>query len=383
MENLILLGASGNIGKQTLEVIKENEDFNLIGISIGNNFLRAFEIIGEFPSIRFAYIIKKENAFLLKQKFPWLLIYYGENGLEEMLNKHKADIVVNALVGFAGLVPTITALKQNEYVALANKESLVVGGEIVNKLLEEGKGQLFPIDSEHSAIHKCLAVDNQNVDKIIITASGGAFRKYSREETKDFQAKDALKHPTWNMGAKITIDCASMMNKCFEIIEAYYLFNYSYDKISVLLHDESKIHSMVKYQNNLYRAEISYPDMKNPIRYALYKGHIEFDTQVARNYHDFGDYHFHRFTLKRYPLVRWAKKVILEKGIYGAVLNSANEAAVHAYLDNKIKFLDIDKVINKCMNEAKNIIHPTLEQIINIHNETTQKANKIIEKLGK
>ena len=381
MKSIILLGATGNIGLQTIEVINENNDFLLIGISIGHNLNRGLEILKEFPSIRYAYIIDKNAAFLIRESFPNVTVYFGEDGLKEMIHNHKADIIVNALVGFAGLIPTIEALKNNQYVALANKEALVVGGELVNDLLTKGYGQLFPIDSEHSAIHKCLAVSNENVEKLILTASGGAFKKYQREETANLSAKEALKHPTWNMGAKITIDCATMMNKCFEVIEAHYLFDYPYDKISILLHDESMIHSMVKYKDGIYRAEISHPDMKNPIRYALYDGKITFDTSISKDYHRFGDYHFHRFTFKRYPLVRWAKKVIEEKGILGAVLNASNEVAVQAYLNGEIKFLEIDKVINTCMNETQNIAHPSLEIILDVDKKTRARAREIINNL--
>lgn len=382
MIDVILLGASGNIGKQTLEVLKKEDDkYNLIAISVGKNFDECINILKSFKSIKFCYIINEFDAIKIKQSFPNLSIYFGDDGLKKMMLDVDASLCINALVGFVGLEPTLIALNKNMDVALANKEALVVGGQLVNDLLKQGKGHIYPIDSEHAAIHKCLAVDDKNVKRLILTASGGAFRKYTRLQTKDFKKEDALKHPTWNMGAKITIDCATMMNKCFEIIEAHFLFNYPYDRISILLHDESMIHSMVEYNGGSFRAEISYPDMKNPIYYAIHKGHCEFDTYISDDYHKFGDYHFHEFDIKRYPLVKFAEIVIKNKGTYGTVLNASNEVAVNAFLNDEIGFLDIEDIVFKMMEQHQNILNPTYEMIYQLDQNIRLKTHQLIKEL--
>lgn len=314
-KSIVLLGASGSIGFQTLDIIKKNpQDFTLLGISIGHKTRKIRAICRTFPSVKAICIQDKDKINYYQRRYPKIIFYSGDEGLIKLIDECKADMVVNALVGFVGLYPSIYSLEHNYKLALANKESLVVGGDIINRLLRKGKGKLLPIDSEHSALWKCLKVDDKNVEKLIITASGGAFRKLSRNELKYVKADDALKHPTWKMGPKITIDCATMVNKSFEVIEAYYLFGYDYEHIDILLHDESMIHSLVKYRDGLYRAEVSYPDMRNPIRFALYEGEIPFDTEVANDYHKYGPYHFHEFDINRYPVVRHAKTVMEKVG---------------------------------------------------------------------
>ena len=381
MERLLILGASGSIGSQTLSIIKNKKnDFELVGFSVGRRTRIISSLLKEYPSIKGICIQDKKKIKYYASRYPQINFFYGDKGLLELIDYVEPSMVVNALVGFVGLVPTIHALKKNLKVALANKEALVVGGELVNKLLDEGHGLLYPIDSEHSALWKCLKVDDKHVDKMIITASGGAFRKLSREELEGATASDALAHPTWKMGAKITIDCATMVNKSFEIIEAHYLFNYPAKKIMVLLHDESHIHSMLRYQDGTYRAEISKPDMRNPIRFALYEGNIPFSTFTASDYHDFGPYHFHDFDIKRYPMVKYAKKVINEKGTYGCVFNAANEEAVYAFLKGKISFLAIEKIISKLINTHAKIANPSLEDLIRIDRETRLTVNRMIEK---
>lgn len=381
MEQLLILGASGSIGSQTLSILKNaKEDFSLVGFSVGKRTRIISSLIQKYPTIKGICVQNKDKMLSYSKKYPSIKFFYGDQGLLDLIDYVEPTMVVNALVGFVGLVPTIHSLKKNLKVALANKEALVVGGELVNKLLSEGHGTLYPIDSEHSALWKCLKVDDKNVDKMIITASGGAFRKLSRDELKGVTAKDALAHPTWKMGAKITIDCATMVNKSFEIIEAHYLFNYPASKIMVLLHDESYIHSMLRYKSGLYRAEISKPDMRNPIRFALYEGNIPFSTCAASSYEDFGNYHFHDFDIKRYPMVKYAKKVINEKGTYGAVFNAANEEAVYAFLKGKISFLAIEKIISKLINTHVNIPHPSLGEIIRIDKEVRETVQDIIKK---
>ena len=382
---VLLLGASGSIGTQTIDVINKNpKDFTLVGFSVGNRTRCISYLIKKHPSVTHVYLRDDKKASYYRKKYP-NIVFLDEkhNHLEDLITLTDNEMVVNALVGFAGLVPSIVSLENNKKLALANKESLVVGGELINNLLKEGKGELFPIDSEHSALWKCLKVDDKNVKKMMLTASGGAFRKLNRDQLNDVKASDALKHPTWVMGAKITIDCATMINKCFELIEAGYLYNYPYSKLGVTLHDESHLHSYLIYEDGLYRGEISKPDMRNPIKFALYEGKIPFNTQTFSSLDDLKGLHFHEFDPNRYPLVPLAGIVLNKKGTYGAVLNRSNEVAVHAFLKDEISFLDIERIVFKCMNEHKNITHPTLEQILNVDREIDEKCQKIIAKIRK
>ena len=382
-KRILLLGASGSIGSQTISVIQKYcNDFELVGISVNSRTRKIPNIIKHHPSIKAVVLGDKSRLSYFVKKYPHIKFFVGEEGLCKIIPYLQPEMMVNALVGFVGLKPTIEAIKLNVKVALANKESLVVGGELVNKLLKKYKGTLYPIDSEHSALWKCLKVDDNNVDKLVITASGGAFRNYDRKDLTNVTKEDALKHPTWKMGEKITIDCATMVNKAFEIIEAYYLFDYSFDRIQVLLHDESMIHSMVKYKDGLYRADINHPDMKNPIKFALFEGNFDYKTFVSDDYHKFGDYHFHEFISSRYPSVKYAEKVIKEKGTYGAVFNASNEEANLAFREGKIGFLDIDKIIAILMDKHINKPHPTLNQIIKCDKQTRNEVKLLIKKGG-
>ena len=379
MRNICLLGASGSIGKQTLDVMNKNrEDFNLLAFSVGHQTRKIFPIIKRFPYVKSICVLSKDKAKEYQKKFPHIKFYYGDDGLLSLIN-NDIDMVVNALVGFVGLKPTLYALEQNKIVCLANKEALVVGGELVNNLLKEGKGMLYPIDSEHSALKKCLLVNNQNVERLVLTASGGAFRNLSREQLKNVTKDDALKHPNWKMGNKITIDCATMVNKAFEVIEAHYLFNYPFEKIDIKLHDESFVHSYVEYKDGLKRFDISKPDMRNPIKLALYEFNIPFNTKVALSLDDLSSYHFHDFDINRYPVVKYAQKVIKEMGGYGAVFNASNEVAVRAFLNDEIPFLMIEEIIDKCMSDYHNDKSINYAKLAEIDAKTRQKAYKLIE----
>lgn len=384
MIKVCLLGASGSIGTQTLDVIKKHpNDFELTSFSIGKQTRKISYILRKNPNVKDVYLISEKIAKKYAKLNPNIRFYSGKDGISQLIKSCDCDMVVNALVGFSGLVPTIVSLKQNKILALANKESLVVGGEIVNELLKKGNGKLYPIDSEHSALYKCLMVDNKDVDKLIITASGGAFRKLNREQLKNVTPEDALNHPTWKMGKKITIDCATMVNKAFEIIEAHYLYGYPSEKIDVLLHDESHIHSIVKYNNGFYRGEDSKPDMRNPIRFAMFMSNDVFKTFYVNSLDHFKNYHFHKFDIERYPCVKWAKTVIDNKGTYGAVFNASNEVAVNAFLNHKIAFLDIEYIINKCMSEHKNLAHPDLNTLLLIDKSTREKAELLVNERSK
>ena len=380
---LCLLGASGSIGQQTIDVINKNpKDFSLVAFSVGKRTRCISYILRKHPGVKHVYLQSASKAKEYSKKYPGVTFYSGDDGLIKLIQNCEAEMVVNALVGFVGLLPSIETIKRHKKLALANKESLVVGGDLINSLLKEYDGELYPIDSEHSALWKCLKVDSSDVNKLILTASGGSFRNLSREQLVDVTPEEALKHPTWKMGNKITIDSATMVNKCFEIIEAGYLFNYPYSKVGVTLHDESYLHSYVALSSGGYRGAISKPDMRNPIKFALYQGNIPFKTSYFSSLDDLKGLHFHNFDIARYPVIKFAKVVLDKKGTMGAILNRSNEEAVYAYLAHKIKFLDIERIIELSLKNMKYIAKPTLEEILEVDRLTKDYAHKLINELG-
>ena len=379
MKRVCLLGASGSIGRQTLDVMEKNpSNFELVSFSVGKQTRKISSIIKKHPSVKNVCMMDKDKVRYFEKKYPHIHFYSGDEGLLKIITK-EVDMVVNALVGFVGLVPSIDSLKKNKILCLANKESLVVGGELINNLLAQGYGKLYPIDSEHSALLKCLLVNDQNVSKLMLTASGGAFRRLSRDELQGVTPEQALAHPTWKMGKKITIDCATMINKAFEVIEAHYLYNYPYEKIGIMLHDESMVHSYIIYDDGSLRLDVCRPDMRTPIKFAMFETNIPFDTVTASSLDEFKDYHFREFTFERYPIVKLAELVIKEKGTYGAVFNASNEIAVYAFLNHEIPFLMIEELVNRLMKEHQNISHPSLEQLIDVDRLTRLQTKKYIE----
>ncbi|NCA96803.1 MAG: 1-deoxy-D-xylulose-5-phosphate reductoisomerase [Bacteroidia bacterium] len=381
MKSVLLLGASGSIGQQTLDVISSSlADFQLVAFSVGEKVETISTILRNHEHVRHVCIKHQEYISILKKQHPNVTFYHGDKGLIRLINAVECDLIVNALVGFAGFPPTIAALKKKATICLANKESLVVGGEIVNGLLKKGYGRIYPIDSEHVALAKCLSkVDSSLVDKLILTASGGAFRDYNLSELAHVTPREALKHPTWRMGAKITIDSSTMMNKGFEVIEAHYLFGYPLSKIDILMHDESHVHSIVKLKDGNLLADVSAPDMRAPIAYALHGGKNAFEIARVKNVKDLGPYHFAAFDPKRYPCVDLAKEALAKGGTALAVLNAANEVCVYAFLEDKIAFLDIPKLINECLKKhipKKQTIH----NVIQADKKTRLHIRKIIGK---
>ena len=364
MISVCLLGASGSIGQQAIDVMLKNpSDFDLVSFSVGQKTRYVRGIIKHFPNIKNICIQNKNKVAYYQKQYPGIHFHSGDEGLNELIKNSKADMVINALVGFVGLKPSITSLESNKILCLANKESLVVGGEIINDLLAKGKGKLYPIDSEHVAIAKCLAVDSDNVDKIIITASGGPFRNLRRDQLVDITPEQALAHPNWKMGQKITIDSATMVNKTFEVIEAYYLFGYDFSRIEIIINYNSYVHSIVRYNDGTYRADVGKPDMRVPIKYALYQGLTDYQTVVTDNLDSIKNTEFGKFDIKRFPIINVAKKVINEKGTLGAIFNAANEVAVRAFLNHEIPFLAIESLINKCLKEIPSIKNPNYEQL--------------------
>ena len=383
MMTVCLLGASGSIGKQTIEVMLKNpNDFDLVGFSVGQRTRCIRGIINHFPHIKTICIANKKLVKSYQKRYTNILFFSGDEGLEELIKVSNAQMVVNALVGFVGLKPSITALENDKILCLANKESLVIGGELINNLLKEGYGKLYPIDSEHVAIKKCLDVDNQNVDKIIITASGGPFRNLTRDQLVDITPEQALAHPNWKMGKKITIDSATMVNKTFEIIEAHYLFGCSYDDIAVKINYNSYVHSIVRYNDGTYRLDVGHPDMRVPIKYALYQGLTQYQTVVTDDLNKIKKTSFGEFDIKRFPIVKVAKKVIEEKGTLGAIFNGANEEAVKAFLNHQISFLGIEKIINACLEKQSSIANPDYSTLKQADLNARQLAKELIMKGG-
>ena len=267
MKRLVLLGASGSIGAQTVDIVQQHPDlFEIVSFGVGRNIAKAKEYLELFPDIHTFSVQYQEDAEVLQKQYPDKKVLSGEEGMEEIVSQDNYDVLVNALVGFAGFLPTLKAIETHHDVALANKETLVCGGELINRACKEYDCQLYPIDSEHSAIWQSLRGNKkEQVKRLLITCSGGSFRNKTRDELKDVTVEEALAHPNWSMGAKITIDSATLMNKGFEVIEAHWLFDIPYDEISVLMHPESVVHSAVEYVDHSVIAQLGAPDMRLPI----------------------------------------------------------------------------------------------------------------------
>ena len=363
MKKILLLGCSGSIGKQTIDIIKEHKDsLQLVGVSVYNNVDYLKELLAEFD-IKFAYL--KNYNEELNNLYPNTKFFYGDNGLEEIV-KEDYDLLVNALVGFVGFVPTLNAINANKDIALANKETLVAGGQIIMKAIKEKGVKLFPIDSEHSAILQCLQGHNKkDVKKLIITASGGSFRDKRRDELENVTLEDALHHPNWSMGSKITIDSVTMMNKGFEIIEAHYLFDIPFDKIEPVLHYSSIVHSMVEYEDGSVIAQMSNPDMHLPIRYALlFPNNLKDENSQYLDFSKMLNLDFRPVDYGRYPLVKLAKEVGSLEGSFGAILIGANDEAVSLFLNRHIKFMEIEEYIFDTLKHAHFIQNPNVKDII-------------------
>lgn len=368
MKRILLLGASGSIGKQTIDIIKSHPlELELVGASVYNNLDYLREILNNF-NLKYAYY-KEYNQELIDD-FPNTKFYFNENGLKEIVLNDDYDLLINALVGFSGFVPTLNAINNKKDIALANKETLVAGGQIINEAIKNNNVKLFPIDSEHSAIFQCLqGHNNKRVSKLIITASGGSFRDKRREELNDVSVNDALKHPNWSMGAKITIDSATMANKGFEIIEAHYLFDIPFDNIEPIIHKSSLIHSMVEYIDGSIIAQMSYPDMHLPIRYALlYPENDKDDNVIKMDFTKAFNLDFSPVDDNRYPLVKLAKEVGKRKGNLGAILIGANDEAVNLFLNHKIKFLQIEELVIDTLKNANYIENPSVDEIVEANN---------------
>ena len=367
MRRVVLLGASGSIGTQTLDIIEKHPDrFVLKAISVGHQVDKVPLILKRFPSIEKVCVIELKDKERLQKAFPLHEFYFGDEGLLRLIDSTSSDMVVNALVGFAGVAPTLRSLEKDKILCLANKESLVVAGELVNGLRQAGHGRLIPIDSEHVAIAKLLDyVGLDQAAEILITASGGPFRDRKREELADITPLQALAHPTWRMGKKISIDSATMMNKGFEVIEAAYLFNWPLERIKILIHPESHVHSLVLGKDGKYYADVSAPDMHGPIEYALMEKDYPFTPVIEDRLSDYAPFHFRLFDPQRFPAVDLALKAYSSGGNAGAILNGANEAAVYSFLNGELPFLQIEEAVGYALASLpliKGIDYRTLKE---------------------
>jgi 1-deoxy-D-xylulose-5-phosphate reductoisomerase len=372
MVNIALLGSTGSIGRNTLEAVKNLNNFNypvnIKYLLANSNYELLISQIKEFKPASAVIFSEKGYNELLNTNFGYKCeILFGKQGLDEILKRDDYELMVNALVGFAGLLPTIEALKNNINVALANKESLVIAGEYINRLLKESKAEILPIDSEHSAIMQCIkGEDTKSISKITLTASGGPFLNRSLNELENVTVKEALNHPNWKMGNKITIDSATMMNKGFEIIEGKWLFNIEVEKIDVIIHPQSIIHSLVEFSDGSVKAQLGVPDMKLPIQYAItYPERIESDY-TRLNLAEIQQLTFFKPDFNKFECINLAYEAIKAGGSSPVVLNAANEVAVELFLNSRIKFLQIPMLIKKALDNNKFNGKIELESIISI-----------------
>ena len=379
-QRIALLGSTGSIGVQTLDIVRENpEQFEITALVANRNWEQLAAQAIEFDAD--CVVIGDEQYYSpLKEALAAtdVKVYAGAKAMEEVAAASNVDVMVNSLVGYAGLLPTVAAVKQGKKIALANKETLVVGGELVMRLAEEHRAPILPVDSEHSAIFQCLVGEQSPVRRLILTASGGAFRDTPIEQLGAMTATEALRHPNWSMGAKITIDCATMVNKGFEVIEARWLFGTPADQISVLIHPQSIVHSMVEFEDGAIKAQLGTPDMHLPISYAL-----SFPERKNRPTERFDFLANPQLTFRevdrvKYPALDVAYDCLRRGGTAACTMNGANEVAVAAFLAGKIGYLDIVRSIEQSLARATFIAQPTLDDYAHSDAEARALAREIL-----
>lgn len=383
MKKISLLGATGSIGWQTYDILLANPDkFKLVAFSCGKNIEKARDIIEKLQP-ELVSVQEEKDALQLQNDYPKIQFTYGKQGLVEVATHPDTTVLVNAVLGSVGLQSTLAAIRMGKTIAIANKETLVTAGHLVMAEARKYNAPILPVDSEHSAVFQSMNGENpKQVERIILTASGGSFRDKTREELKNVTVKDALNHPNWSMGAKITIDSATMMNKGLEVIEAHVLFNLPFEKIDVLLHKESIIHSLVEYQDTSVIAQLGTPDMRVPIQYALsYPDRIPLVNGKRLNLAEIGQLHFKEVDFDRFRALKLAYEAGRTGGTILTAMNAANEAAVNLFLQEKITFLQIDEIIEQIMNEHNNQLQPDLETILHVDVETRNKIKSMM-KLG-
>ena len=373
MKKIGILGSTGSIGTQALDLIYNNDQFKVLYLSAHSNF----KLLAE-QAIKFNVetICISDSKFLesLKNELKNhnIEILSGDEGINELSNRDSIDLMLNALVGYSGMLPTYNAVKCGINVALANKESLVAGGELIISELNKSKSQLFPVDSEHSAIWQCMVGEkNSEIKKLILTGSGGPFRELDFKKFSKIKKEDALKHPNWEMGSKITIDSATMMNKGFEVIEAFWLFNLPTKKIEIVIHPQSIIHSMVEFIDGSIKAQLGTPNMTIPINYAINYPNRNINNNFNFNFYDSKDLSFHKPDFNKFKCIKLAYESLNLGKSYPIVLNVANDLCVYAFLNDKISFVDIPNYIQDTLDKHIPQSVDNLDSIFNVIHKTT------------
>ncbi|PTN10466.1 1-deoxy-D-xylulose 5-phosphate reductoisomerase [Mangrovibacterium marinum] len=382
-KRIAILGSTGSIGTQALEVIEQNPDhFSVEVLTANNNIDLLIQQARKFKPN--AVVIANECRYHSLQEALQnedIKVYAGKDALDQIVAMDSIDMVLTAMVGYSGLLPTLNAIRAGKHIALANKETLVVAGEIVNREAIQNKVNIYPVDSEHSAIFQCLAGEHMNeIEKIYLTASGGPFRGFSLEQLQHVTTADALKHPNWDMGAKITIDSASMMNKGFEVIEAKWLFDLKPEQIDVVIHPQSIVHSLVQFRDGSMKAQMGLPDMKLPIQYAMnFPKRLPSDFERF-NFMDYPTLSFEQPDTKIFRNLALAFEALDQAGNMPCILNAANEIVVQAFLREKIRFVGMPDIIEESMQKMTFIKNPDLNDYIQTDKETRLLTTSIIKK---
>ncbi len=376
-KHIAILGSTGSIGTQTLDVVREQGDICVTALAAGNNITLLEQQIREFHPV-LAAVWEENRAKELREKIKDCntKVVSGMEGLLEIAVQPEAEILVTAIVGMLGIRPTIAAMRAGKDIALANKETLVTAGHLIMPLAKEQGVSILPVDSEHSAIFQSLNGEHGNkIDKILLTASGGPFRGRKRVELENIQVEDALKHPNWSMGRKITIDSATLVNKGLEVMEAKWLFGTELEQIQVVVHPQSVIHSMVQYEDGAVIAQLGTPDMRLPIQYALYYPQRRTLSGKRLDFYELANLTFEKPDLDTFTGLKLAMEALKQGGNIPTAFNAANERAVAKFLDRKIRFLEIPEIIAACMEHCTYIAHPGVEEIL----DTEQAAYEYIE----
>ncbi|MCP2519490.1 1-deoxy-D-xylulose-5-phosphate reductoisomerase [Candidatus Aminicenantes bacterium AC-335-K20] len=381
-KRISILGSTGSIGQNVLNVVENfSHQFEIVGLSAGSNIELLMEQIEKFKP-KIVSIKEKKMADLIMENFKGVEVGYGEEGLEKVATHPLNDMVVSAIVGIAGLRPTYKAIKAGKNIALANKECLVAGGKIIMNEAKERGVNIIPIDSEHSGVFQCLKKEKKEyVKKIILTASGGPFFKTSIKELQEKKVEEALKHPRWKMGKKTTIDSATLMNKGLELIEAYWLFDVNPSQLDVLIHPQSIVHSLVEFKDGSILAQMSITDMRVPIQYALsYPERLNNSCLFSLNLAEINTLEFYSVDKRKFPSIDFARKALIEGESLPVVLNAVNEVAVQAFLEEKIKFTQIFKIIEYTLDKHKKENIEKIDDIFRIDKWAREQAHKLIKK---
>jgi 1-deoxy-D-xylulose-5-phosphate reductoisomerase len=382
MKNVAILGSTGSIGRSTLEVIDNlSHRYNVTGLAAGRNLDLLQDQVDKYrPEI--VSLENEKYAAAIQSKFDKndIRVVFGQEGAEEVARYIKNDIVVSSITGINGLRPTLAAVESGKRVALANKESMVVAGSLIQKMAADSGAEIIPVDSEHSGVFQCLAKEEiTGVKKVVLTASGGPFFNTPREEMKNIAVEDALNHPRWDMGEKVTIDSATLMNKGLELIEARWLFDLDPEKLGVLIHPQSIVHSLIEMRDGSILAQLSATDMKIPIQYALTYPEREVGLLPSLDLSEIGALEFYEVDIEKFPLIDLARQALMENNSFSIALNAANEVAVAAFLREEIKFEDIPAVVIKVVEEHRAIDAETVYEIFEIDRDSRLRTRKLLE----